>query len=81
MSLVTVVRAAPEGNTRVLVSAGVGRPPLDQLPGLLNRPFTAPLQVCDAAEADWIRVNANKIAEIRPAVLLTKMFAVLIMAL
>ncbi len=56
-------------NRTTSVSAAVGTPPEDQLPGLLQLPFTAPLQVCEPATAveSWAlrvesRVSAAKAA-------------------
>jgi hypothetical protein len=46
MSFVMTVRATPPGNvSEMFASPTAGTPPLDQLPALLQLPFTAPLHV------------------------------------
>ena len=50
MLLVITVRVALPGNVMVrLASPMAGTPPADQLPAVLQLPFTAPLQVCEPA--------------------------------
>src|SRR4051812_32808134 len=44
-----------------LASPSTGAPPLDQLPALLQLPFTAPLQVCEPADSELAAINKMRV--------------------